>query len=632
MNATVSMGATAQLKVVATTTNPPITYHWWFMDAFLDAVANPSVAKSVLSLTNVTLVDGGPYFVVVSDTSGSVTSQIATLTVDPTFTTITTGPGEPLADLSLCMTWWDYDNDGFLDLFVANGFIFGSSVNRLYHNNHDGTFTRITNVISTTLGYHICGLAADYDNDGDEDLFVLNTISSAALELYRNDGAGSFTRLNKEQVGPPLGDRDNSIDAAWVDYDRDGFLDLFGANGYPSAANDCLSRNNGDGTFSKLTTNAVGQIVNDHAAAKHCAWADYDNDGWPDLWVQNDSGNNLLYHNDRGFFRKVTEGSIVSQARPVGTGVWGDYDNDGFLDLFTSGPSDVLHTLHHNLGGLTFTNVTASAGIPSTHYGEDASWADYDNDGFLDLYVTANPPYPSLLLHNNGDGTFTSVDVGSPIHDNMDYNRWGIGWGDYDNDGFLDLAVACVNAGSGSGVRNLLFHNNGNSNHWLKVKLTGTASNRSAIGAKVRVQASIRGKDMWQMREISGNTSWSGGTAGLLAHFGLGDATNVAVVRIEWPSGLVQELHDVAADQSLKITEHQAGVTNAPSLTASRSDDGAIQLTLTGQTNLLYVFEASTNLVQWTKIAVRANLTGAVDFTDRAATNYSQQFYRGVAP
>jgi hypothetical protein len=235
-------------------------------------------------------------------------------------------------------------------------------------------------------------------------------------------------------------------------------------------------------------------------------------------------------------------------------------------------------------------------------------------------------------LHNNGDGTFTSVDVGSPIHDNIDYNRWGIGWGDYDNDGFLDLTVACVNADSQNGVRNLLFHNNGNSNHWLKVKLTGTASNRSAIGAKVRVQASIRGKEMWQMREISGNTSWSGGTAGLLAHFGLGGATNVAVVRIEWPSGLVQELHDVAANQSLKITEHQAGVTNAPSLTASRSDGGAIQLTLTGQTNLLYVIEASTNLVQWTKIAVRANLTGAVDFADRAATNYSQQFYRGVAP
>jgi hypothetical protein len=276
---------------------------------------------------------------------------------------------------------------------------------------------------------------------------------------------------------------------------------------------------------------------------------------------------------------------------------------------------------------LTFTNVTASAGIPSTHRGQGASWADYDNDGFLDLYVTADPPYPSLLLHNNGDGTFTSVDVGSPIHDSTNCGRYGHGWADYDNDGFLDLAVPCV-----GGAPNLLFHNNGNNNHWLKVKLTGTASNRSAVGAKVRVKASIRGKEMWQMREISGNSVAAGGSGGLLAHFGLGDATNVAVLRIEWPSGLVQELHDVAANQSLKITEHQEGETRAPSLTASRLASDTLQLTLTGPTNLLYVFEASTNLLQWTKIAVRTNLTGAVDFTDRFATNHPHRFYRGIAP
>ena len=133
-------------------------------------------------------------------------------------------------------------------------------------------------------------------------------------------------------------------------------------------------------------------------------------------------------------------------------------------------------------------------------------------------------------------------------------------------------------------------------------------------------------------REISGNSSALGGSAGLLAHFGLGDATNVDLVRIQWPSGLVQELQDVAANQSLKITEHQEGVTNAPSLTASRLANDTVQLTLTGQTNLLYVFEASTNLVQWTKIAVRTNLTGAVDFTDGLATNYPQRFYRGSVP
>jgi hypothetical protein len=181
-------------------------------------------------------------------------------------------------------------------------------------------------------------------------------------------------------------------------------------------------------------------------------------------------------------------------------------------------------------------------------------------------------------------------------------------------------------------MKNLLYHNNGNNNHWLKVRSVGTASNRSAIGAKVRVNATIGGQSLWQMREISGNSGGSGGAGGLLAHFGLGNATNVEVVRIEWPSGLVQELRDVAPKQLLTITEHQEGATTAPSLTASRPASGPVQLTLTGQTNLLYVFEASTNLVQWAKLAVRTNLTGTVDFTDSAATNYSQRYYRGVAP
>jgi hypothetical protein len=631
-NTTVSLGATAQFRVLATSTNPPIAYQWWFKEVTLDAVANPSAAKNLLFLTNVTLANGGPYLVVVSDASGlAATSQVATLTVDPTFTKITTGPGEPIKYDSAFMNWWDYDNDGFMDLFVGT-FLSGGGTNRLYHNNHDGTFTRIANAISTNRwsgDFCVDGVVADYDNDGDEDIFVNNAFGGQ--NLYRNDGAGSFTRLTKEQVGPALGDTDHTMGAAWVDYDRDGFLDLFRGNGHRSPENDCLYRNNGNGTFTKMTTNDVGQIVNDQADDYRSSWADYDNDGWPDLWhITQFSRANALYHNDRGFFRKVTTGSIVGQ-HSGSTGEWGDYDNDGFLDLFATGyvseGMEEPHALHRNLGGLIFTNVTTSAGIPSTHRGADASWADYDNDGFLDLYVTAQAPSLSLLLHNNGDGTFTSVDVGSPIHDSTDFPRFGIGWADYDNDGFLDLVVGCQ-----GGAPNLFFHNNGNNNHWLKVKLTGTASNRSAIGAKVRVKASIRGKGVWQMREICGNSSVAGGSAGLLAHFGLGDATNVDLVRIEWPSALIQELQDVAANQSLKITEHQEGVTNAPSLTASCSEDGGIQLTLTGQTNLLYVFEASSNLAQWTKVAVRTNVTGAVDFKDRFATNYPQRFYRGVVP
>lgn len=629
----VSLGATAEFSAAATSTNPPVRYQWWFKEAPVDKAVNPSAATGRLSLTNVSLANAGPYFVIATDSSGSATSQVATLTVDPTFTKITTGPGEPkpAVDNASSLNWWDYDGDGFPDLFIANGGINSQARNLLYHNNRDGTFTRITNVISTTLGYHGSGAVGDYDNDGNDDLFVGCPIG--VEEFYHNDGAGSFTRLTKQQIGLAIGDTDVTMEAAWVDYDRDGFLDLFRANGFPSPANDALYRNNTDGTFTRMTVNDVGAIVADQTATWECAWVDYDNDGWPDLWVMNTGGKNLLYHNDHGFFRRITDAnnSVVQQSGPNNAGVWGDYDNDGYPDLFVAAFSHASqnngHMLHRNLGGVTFTNATASAHIPNTLHAEDASWADYDNDGFLDLYVTADPSYPSLLLHNNGDGTFTSVDVGSPIHDNVGYGRWGIAWGDYDNDGFLDLAVACLD-----GPSNLFYHNNGNTNHWLKVKLTGVASNRSAIGAKVRVQATIRGRQMWQMREISGNTGWSGGTQGLLAHFGLGDATNVDVVRIEWPSGIIQELRDMAANQSLKISEHQQGVTTLASLSAALSADGSIELTLTGQTNLLYVLEAATNLSQWTKIAVRTNLTSQVAFIDPRATNSAQRFYRAMVP
>ncbi len=162
------------------------------------------------------------------------------------------------------------------------------------------------------------------------------------------------------------------------------------------------------------------------------------------------------------------------------------------------------------------------------------------------------------------------------------------------------------------------------------VRLVGTASNRAAIGAKVRVQATISGESFWQLREIFG-----GGGSGqddLRAHFGLGDATNVTTLRIEWPSGIVQELADVSANQILTITEHQAGPPRAPSLAATRSTEGVVQLTLTGEKNFLYVFEGSADLVQWMKLAVRTNLTGTVEYTDSRATNYTHRFYRAVVP
>jgi hypothetical protein len=204
-----------------------------------------------------------------------------------------------------------------------------------------------------------------------------------------------------------------------------------------------------------------------------------------------------------------------------------------------------------------------------------------------------------------------------------------VSWVDYDNDGYLDLFITVI-ADSGL-TSNLLYHNTGTTNAWLELKLVGMASNRSAIGAKVRVHATIGGKSFWQLREISnGGGRW---VQPLVAHFGLGDATNVDNVRIEWPSGIVQTLTNVAPRQILTVVEHQAGVSNPPAFTSvSQATNSWVNLSAAGSTGLLYLFEASTNLVSWSWLGVRSNATGNVQFTDLHATNYASRFYRVSIP
>ncbi len=631
----VSAGGTAQFIPGISSTTPPVSYRWWFQDAALDAVANPSAATRQLSLTNVSLAHVGSYFFVVTDAIGSSTSRVATLTIESSFTKIPPGPVVNSLGLWQAASWWDYDRDGFLDLYIT-----GFPGDVMYHNNGDRTFTTVTNAISTGALSSRAAAVADFNNDGREDLLAIH--SPAPEDLFRNEGNGEFARLTKAEVGPPIGDADGSMDVGWADYDRDGFLDLFAANAYVKIGNDSLYKNNADGTFRKITANEAGALLLLNTPTGPCAWADYDNDGYPDLWVgavwdemvgvpQN------LWHNNRdGTFERVLAGSLAPKTG-LGTAVWADYDNDGLLDLFVTSVSDT-NSLHHNLGGSTFENVTLEAGLAQRITAYSAAWGDYDNDGYLDLFVAehfgAQQTKQSILYHNTGNGAFTRAEVGSPLREGS--NRDNVTWADYDNDGFLDLFITCgrsiwVTSQDLAGL-NLLYHNSGNTNHWLKVKLAGTASNASGIGAKVRVQATIRGRTVWQLREISGNSSFSGGTPGLIAHFGLGDATNVDVVRIEWPSGIVQELHQIAAGQSLSITEHQDSPASAPVLAIVRPGNGTVQLTLTCPTNLVYVIETSTDLAQWTKAAARKNVAGAIEFTPALATNTPQRFYRALAP
>jgi len=243
---------------------------------------------------------------------------------------------------------------------------------------------------------------------------------------------------------------------------------------------------------------------------------------------------------------------------------------------------------------------------------EAATWADYDNDGFLDLLVVNGRMgfNANFLYRNNGDGTFLRVTNVAP---SSDLGTWhGAAWGDYDNDGFLDLFVA------NWGTTNALYHNNGNSNAWLKVKLRGTVSNRDAIGAKVRVKAIIGGVARWQMRQVSGGDGVIQNS--ILAHFGLGNAANVDLVRIEWPSGIVQELTNVAVRQLLTVQEKSRLV----------STNRAGEFQLMGGKGARYCIEATTNFENWWCIAQLTNDQTTVPFSDPASADFSSRFYRAL--
>ena len=276
------------------------------------------------------------------------------------------------------------------------------------------------------------------------------------------------------------------------------------------------------------------------------------------------NGQNFLYHNNRdGTFTRILTNAVATDTWPstgfsggANAGAWGDIDNDGLLDLFVAGGSGTTNRLYHNNGNGSFTNVTSGPMLRPVGgtFPAGCVWGDYDNDGYLDLFV-ANSSGQNQLFHNNGDGTFTQITSVAPVTDGFpDRFCNAASWVDYDNDGFLDLFVTSGSQSLGVGT-NLLYHNNGNTNSWLEVKLVGTVANRSAIGAKVRVHATIGGKSFWQLREINNGGGWS--VVPLVAHFGLGDATNADTVRIEWPSGIVQTLTNVAPRQVLTVVEHQ---------------------------------------------------------------------------
>lgn len=452
------------------------------------------------------------------------------------FTKITTGPIVTQAARSLGTAWVDFDGDGDLDLYVSNG----DGANLLYRNDGQGVFTPVANSITSAGPGSFSVSWADIDNDGKIDVLV-GRIPGPGL-LFQQQADGLFVRSTLA-TGSCLG-------AAWADYDGDGLVDLLVTHDGQSA----LWHNGGQGQLSAVT--GAGIDVSGDAVT----WVDYDGDGDMDLFVAegpfSGGGTSRLYQNDgHGGFSLVTAGDLPAQATFVSGLAWGDYDNDGNPDVFlargNSGQA-LPSFLFHNNGDGSFTRVQQSPFTDDIGFAPSCSWADYDNDGWLDLFVSESNGTANRLYQNNGDGTFSRVFSGA-IAEDMGQCA-GSSWGDYDRDGFLDLFVA-TSQGGGSPTQpdDYLYHNDGNNNAWLTIKCVGTVSNRSAIGAKVRVKATIGGKRFWQLREITTGDGWAG--VPLEAHFGLGDATSVETVRIEWPSGTVQELTNVTADQILQATE-----------------------------------------------------------------------------
>jgi hypothetical protein len=599
----VSLGAIVTNLVSASTSAPPLSYQWHFNGAEI-----AGATKRTLILTNVLAGNAGGYSVVMIDSSGSLTSRVAILDVDPTFTMITTGPIVTDNGLSVGVLWGDYNNDGFPDLFIGNA---AGMVNFLYRNKGDGTFEP---VFPIGLGG---GEWADYDNDGWLDLYTV-TARNLGGSLFHNQGNGTLLRLtNAAAVGPIISDRSASGSITWGDYDGDGFVDAFVANGaFSGDLKNFLYHNEGNGTFVKVTT---GPIVNDLYESWTGAWADYDDDGRLDLFVTSNGGftpsglgeDNQWYHNDgsAGF----TKRTAVQLGLPSHDGgysrgcTWGDYDNDGWLDLFVSGRTNLLY---HNKGDGTFTKIITGEIVTDATISESigCSWVDYDNDGYLDLFVV-NVADHNFFYHNNGNGTFTKIITGSLVNDGA-INSVGAAWADFDNDGFMDVVIA-------NEAANGLFHNNGNRNHWINLKLVGTASNRAAIGAKVRLLATVGGKSVWQRRDVAGR-----GQSELRASFGLGDATNIDTVRIEWPSGTVQELHDIGANQFLTITELARLKGNV--------NGGQYQLVLNGGIGFNYEVQASADLVDWTLVTNIATTNMTMPVLSVDVSQAQRKYFRAM--
>ncbi len=465
-----------------------------------------------------------------------------------TATAITSNAGD-----SRSVNWVNVNNDIWTDLMITNG-PSGGQNNFLYINTN-GVFSLVSNdPIVTDFSPSDGATWGDMDNDGDIDAFIVNWYNVNNL-MYENDGNGMFMQLT---TGQPVNDQGYSETASWGDYDNDGLVDLYVTNSAGNLRN-FLYRNLGNGTFQKITS---GVMVTDQQVSRCVNWTDLDNDNDLDLFITNENNQNEnIYRNDgAGSFTKITTGSIVNNNGNTMSASWGDIDNDGDLDCFLANEGS-NNTLFRNDGNMSFTKLVNDTVSKCGGHSFSSAWSDIDNDGDIDLYVTnafGLSLYNNYLFINDGNGNFMRVPDASVSGLHWSY---GCAFGDYDNDGYEDLAVATCRYNN-IDRNDLLFRNSGFGNNFLSVKLIGFTSNKSAIGAKIRVHAMINGQSVWQMREISAQSSYCGQND-LRVTFGLGNAILADTIYIEWPSGLREYYTNQQAQQFYTFTEGQGttGVT-----------------------------------------------------------------------
>jgi enediyne biosynthesis protein E4 len=508
------------------------------------------------------------------------------------------------------VAFFDYDNDGWLDILILNGSRLegapeGTS-NRLYRNDRNGAFKDVTKEAGLIRsGWASAVTIGDYNNDGNDDLFITYRGQNA---LYRNNGDGTFTDVTKEAGLLTKHDRWNS-GCTWIDYDRDGKLDLFVANylefdqqhtpkpgdtgncvylnapvmcgprGLTPAAGQYLYRNNGDGTFTDVSEPS-GIAKARGSFAMTAVAADFDNDGWPDIFVASDSTPSFFFHNNGdGTFREEALGRGVGLSDDgnvqagMGVGV-GDTNLDGNLDLFKTHFRDDTHDLYLNDGKGNFDIVTnrAGIGVETRYVGWGAGIVDLDNDGFPDIFMVTGSPYPDLprmpyqsprlIFRNLGNGRFEElIEEAGPGVAAVHSSR-GCAFGDFDNDGDVDILIMNMNEPP-SLLRNDLPRLSP-PRHWLKVKLIGVNSNRSAIGSRVTAFYSGKG----QVQEVTAQSSYYS-VSDFRLHFGLGAASE-ADLSVRWTSGRVDEFRAVAADHLIVIREGE-GIVRAETAPFYRS-------------------------------------------------------------